>query len=297
MGRRRGFPAIGRRRSCIACAVAPERLYHLIEPGDTWETDYAGCLLMVVVPGVPEGPWTRLTRCIQVRWDEGVLAGYWGDRYLWDDFDAWDQEAMLVRGLPLTENQAAEAALAWLVAQLSRPLDHHLWRRSGEVVAERLVLADTGREIGAAAVSGPALDTRLSSPGCGPSSAEAVHEASVEPPTPLPGPEESASAVGQFVVGHRGNPLVSVRESGLVLCAVETDRLCELLHWPGIGREVFPAEIRPGDLTGPHIQVSGELSASEVSAQGAEQQRDAARCKELARTPPEQAVHCLGNLM
>ena len=129
-------------------ALAPERLGHLVDPGETWETDYAGCLLMADVPDVPDGKWPVITNHIQVRWDDGFLGGYWGDTYLWDDFDERDEEALVVRGLPMTDDQAAEAAVAWLARQLSRPLDHQVWRKGEQVVAQRWVLADTGREVG-----------------------------------------------------------------------------------------------------------------------------------------------------
>lgn len=147
-------------------ALASERLAHLVGPGETWETDYAGCLLMVDVPEVPDGKWPVITNRIQIRWDDGLLGGYWGDTYLWDDFDERDEEALVVRGVPMTDDEAAEVAVSWLARQLSRPLDHQVWKRDDRVVAEELVLSDTGREVGRrgskrARRGSPTLITRL----------------------------------------------------------------------------------------------------------------------------------------
>lgn len=128
-------------------ALAPGRLGHLVDPGHTWQTDYAGCLLMVDVPQVPDGKRPVDTNHIQVRWDNGFLGGYWSDAYLWDDFDARDEETLVVRGVPLTDGQAAEAAVDWLARQLNRPLDHQVWKNAEQTMAQRWVLADTGREI------------------------------------------------------------------------------------------------------------------------------------------------------
>ncbi len=129
-------------------SLAPERLGHLVEPGATWETDYAGCLLIVDVPEVGDDRFRIVYNHLQIRWDHGVLGGYWGDSYLWDEFDERDDEALHVRGLPLSDEQAADAALDWLARQLSRPLDHQIWMQNEEVVAERWIVADTGLEIG-----------------------------------------------------------------------------------------------------------------------------------------------------
>ncbi|GAA3177935.1 hypothetical protein GCM10010531_34690 [Blastococcus jejuensis] len=128
--------------------LASELLVHLVEPGETWETDYAGCLLMVDLPEVPDGKWPVITNHIQVRWDDGFLGGYWGDTYLWDDFDERDEEALVVRGVPMTDDEAAEVAVSWLARQLRRPLDHQVWKKGDRVVAEKWVLSDTGREVG-----------------------------------------------------------------------------------------------------------------------------------------------------
>jgi hypothetical protein len=146
--------------------LAPERLGHLLGSGETWETDYAGCLLIVDVPQVPDGKWPVITNHIQVRWDDGLLGGYWGDAYLWDDFDPRDEEALVVRGVPMTDAQAAETAVDWLARQLSRPLDHQVWKNGGQTRGQRWVLADTGREIGRhgsrrARRGPPTLATRL----------------------------------------------------------------------------------------------------------------------------------------
>jgi hypothetical protein len=147
-------------------ALAPEELGQLIEPGETREFDYAGSLLMVDVPDVPDGKWPVIYNHIQVRWDDGFLGGCWGDTYLWDDFDPRDEEALIVRGLLMTDEEAAEAAVAWLARQLSRPLDHQVWKKGAQVVAQRWVLADTGREVGRrgsrrARHGSPTLVTRL----------------------------------------------------------------------------------------------------------------------------------------
>lgn len=75
-----------------------------------------------------------------------------------------------------------------------------------------------------------------------PGALTAASEASVQLPAPLPGPEGPPSAVGQLVVGHRGNPLVGVRESGLVFCAVETD-------WPSGARPAGPRPRRVRRVT------------------------------------------------
>jgi hypothetical protein len=40
-------------------------------------------------------------------------------------------------------------ALEWITAQLLRPIDKHVWQRGEEAVAEKWLLADTGRELGA----------------------------------------------------------------------------------------------------------------------------------------------------
>jgi hypothetical protein len=147
-------------------ALAPGRLDHIVEPGDTWETEYAGCLLMVDVPIVPNGGLRGTNNHLQVAWEDGVLGGYWGDDHLWDGFDERDDEALVVRGLTLTDEEAADAAVAWLTRQLSRPLDHQIWKKADQVVAQRWVLADTGREIGRrgsrrARRQSPTLVTRL----------------------------------------------------------------------------------------------------------------------------------------
>jgi hypothetical protein len=150
-------------------ALAPERLGHLIEAGDTWETDYAGCLLMVDLPGIPDGGLRGTNNHIQVAWEDGVLGGYWGDVHLWDGFDERDEEALVVRGPTLTDAEAAEAAVAWLARQLSRPLDHQVWKED-RVVGQRWVLVDTGREVGRrgsrlARRGSPTVVTRLRPPG------------------------------------------------------------------------------------------------------------------------------------
>ena len=145
-----GWFSSGRTTPFLARArvLAPERLGHLVGFGETRETDYAGCLLMVDVPQIPDGKRPVITNHIQVRWDDGFLGGYWGDAYLWEDFDARDDEALVVRGVPMTDDQAAETAVAWLARQLSRPLDHEVWKKGEQTMAQRWVLADTGREIG-----------------------------------------------------------------------------------------------------------------------------------------------------
>ena len=150
-------------------ALAAERLGHLIEAGDTWETDYAGCLLMVDVPGVTDGGLRGSDNHLQVAWRDGVLGGYWGDGHLWDGFDERDEEALVVRGLALTDDEAAEAAVEGLARQLSRPLDHQVWTKGDGVVAQRWVLADTGRAIGRwgsrlARRGAPTVVTRLRPP-------------------------------------------------------------------------------------------------------------------------------------
>lgn len=120
--------------------------------------------------GIPDGGLLGTNNHIQVAWEDGVLGGYWGDVHLWDGFDERDEEALVVRGQTLTDDEAAEAAVAWLARQLSRPLDHEVWRKDGRVVGQRWVLADTGREIGRrgsrlARRSSPAVVTRLRPPG------------------------------------------------------------------------------------------------------------------------------------
>jgi hypothetical protein len=107
-----------------------------------------GSTLMIAVPGVPAGERPVITNLVQVLWDRGLLGGYWGCNHLWDGFDERDDEALLVRGVPLTDEVAAEIAVDWLASQLRRPLDHEVWQRADAVVFQRWVLSDTGRELG-----------------------------------------------------------------------------------------------------------------------------------------------------
>ncbi len=133
-------------------ALASERLGHLLEPGDTWETDDTGCLLMVDVPGVPDGGLlgtTTTSRTTSRSLGRTAPSAATGDVHRWDGFHERDEEALVVRGLMLTDDEAAEGAVSWLAWQLSWPVDHQVSKKVGDrVVAQRWVLADAGREIG-----------------------------------------------------------------------------------------------------------------------------------------------------
>jgi hypothetical protein len=55
--------------------------------------DYGGTLLIVDLPEIPDAVSPAISNHIQVRWNGKMLEGYWGDLYLWDDFDPRDKEA------------------------------------------------------------------------------------------------------------------------------------------------------------------------------------------------------------
>lgn len=135
-------PYLGRVR-----LLAAERLVGLIAPDHTWSMEYSGALLVVDVPEVPDGEAPTIRNHIQVLWDGRTLGGYWGCSHLWDDFDEQDEEALVVRGVPMTGEQAADVAVGWLAGQLRRPLDLEVWERGGRR-ARRWVLADTGSVLG-----------------------------------------------------------------------------------------------------------------------------------------------------
>jgi hypothetical protein len=107
-----------------------------------------GSVLTIDVPGVPAGERPVITNNLQVLWDGGLLGGNWGCGHLWDEFDERDEEALVVRGVSLTDEAAAEVAVDWLARQLRRPLDHEVWLHGDEVVFQRWVLSDSSREVG-----------------------------------------------------------------------------------------------------------------------------------------------------
>ncbi len=129
-------------------AQAPQRIGHLVRPSDTSRLERGGCVLLIEVPGFPDLPGSPIDNVIQVMWDGIELAGHWGSRHRWDDFDARDEEALVVRGLRLDDERAADAAMEWLATQLTRPVEQRLWTRRAEVVGRTWVLSDTGRVLG-----------------------------------------------------------------------------------------------------------------------------------------------------
>lgn len=125
--------------------LADEFLAGLVEPGATWAmTGFGDALICVTVPEIPD---EKNPATIQVMWDRGSLGGYWGDAYLFDDWDANDPEALVVRGIELDEVRAASLTLSWLAEQLRRPVELREWRKGDRVVAQRWLLADTGSVI------------------------------------------------------------------------------------------------------------------------------------------------------
>ena len=127
---------------------APDRLGHLVRPSDTSELEHGGCVLLVDLPGFPDLEGPPVDNVLQVLWDGTELAGHWGDGNLWAGLDGRDAEALIIRGYPLTDDEAADGAVSWIAAQLARPVDLQLWTRGSEVVGRRWVLADTGRVLG-----------------------------------------------------------------------------------------------------------------------------------------------------
>ena len=126
--------------------LAPCRLTGLIGPDATGAHPY-GCVLVVEVPGVPprENPVT--TNQLQVLYSPGFVGGYWGCAHLWDDFDPADPDALHVAA-GLTPQEAADTAVGWLAAQLTRPRVLEEWDRRWLGPAQRWVLSDTGRALG-----------------------------------------------------------------------------------------------------------------------------------------------------
>ena len=122
----------------------------LVPPDATWSLgDFGDGLLVVDVPGLPASEHPVINSSIQVLWERGSLRGYWGCAHLFDDFDPADSEALLIQGLPLDEGQAADLAVDWFAHELRRPLVFQTWDKGDQVVAQRWVLSDTDRVLGA----------------------------------------------------------------------------------------------------------------------------------------------------
>ena len=129
--------------------LAPTLLGALVPETATWAVGgFGDGLLVVEVPDVPTGENPVINNSIQVMWDRATLGGYWGCAHLFDDFDSKDDESLFVDAGVSGHDDAASTALAWIAAQLRRPLHVETWRKGDQVVAERWVLVDTGREIG-----------------------------------------------------------------------------------------------------------------------------------------------------
>lgn len=103
---------------------------------------------MADLSDIPDGEMPVITNHIQILWNSDTLGGYWGCTHLWDDFDERKKETLVVRGVPMSDAEAAEQAMGWLHRQLSRPIDMEVWKSGDRVVARRWVLSDTGYVIG-----------------------------------------------------------------------------------------------------------------------------------------------------
>lgn len=64
-----------------------------------------------------------------------------------DPFGAIPQDAISVKISPLRPTDGIDEAIAWLEAQLRRPIQRIEWTREGETVARLWLLADTGRRL------------------------------------------------------------------------------------------------------------------------------------------------------
>ena len=136
---------VGRARDKAALALGG-----LVPADETWALgDFGDGLLVVDVPHLPASEQPVINSSIQVLWERGSLRGYWGCGHLFDDFDPADKEALLLQGLPLDDAKAADMAVDWLVHELRRPLVFQTWTKGEQVVAQRWVLTDTDRVLGA----------------------------------------------------------------------------------------------------------------------------------------------------
>jgi hypothetical protein len=135
---------VGRVRQKAALALGG-----LVPSDVTWSLgDFGDGLLVVDVPDLPASEHPVMNSSIQVLWERGSLRGYWGCAHLFDDFDPADPEALLIQGLPL-DGTAADLAVDWFVHELRRPLVLQTWTKDVQVAAQRWVLSDTDRVLGA----------------------------------------------------------------------------------------------------------------------------------------------------